>query len=114
MKDLKHTKGEWIVDTNDEYVVRVISPWSNDVTTENFKTFADYRGAHICEMHYNTGVPSKSQAIANAKIISACPVMLKALIRIDNLIEELDGDFGIEVGSEEHKLIIEAIKKATE
>lgn len=81
----KFTKGEWKVDTSIDYNVSVVSPWSKDVRTDNFSTFADYRGALICEMHYNSGVPTKGTAIANAKLVAAAPKMFKMLDKILNI-----------------------------
>lgn len=78
------TKGNWKIDTSEDYKVSVVSPWSKDVTTDNFSTFADYRGALICEMHYNTGVPTKETAVANAKLISAAPELLQNCVWVRN------------------------------
>lgn len=75
--ETKFTKGKWKIDTSEDYTVSVVSPWSTEVTSDNFSTFADYRGALICEMHYNTGVPTKETAIANAKLIAAAPALLQ-------------------------------------
>lgn len=78
----KYTAGEWKVDMSEEFIIRVISPWSKDITPNNTSTFADYRGAHICDIHYNTGVPKKGTALANAKLIAKSPELLELLHEI--------------------------------
>lgn len=64
---------------SEEYKINIVSPWTENVKPEATPTFGDYRGAHICEMHYNTGVPTKEQALANANLIAAAPELLKRL-----------------------------------
>ena len=74
---MKHTKGPWKVDEKTEYTISVHAPWSDRVKVVEEQTFGDYRGALICEMHYNSGVPTKEKALANAKLIAAAPDMLE-------------------------------------
>lgn len=75
-KIIPPTGGEWVVNTSTEYEVSVVSPWNDNNPVEKSATFGDYRGSIICSMHYNSGVPTKTQAIANAKIISAAKDLL--------------------------------------
>lgn len=75
----KHTEGKWEVNEDSPYKIVVVSPWSDKVKPGNTPTFADYRGAHICYIEFNTGVPTKAQAEANARLIAAAPELLEAL-----------------------------------
>ena len=81
---MKHTKGPWKVDEKTEYTISVHAPWSDRVKVVEEQTFGDYRGALICEMHYNTGVPTKEKALANAKLIAAATDLLEALQKAVN------------------------------
>jgi len=113
----KHTEGKWKVDDSSEYNISVVSPWTQVVTPANTMTFGDYRGALICEMHYNSGVPTKEQALANAKLIASAPDLLEAL---DHLLETMRPHImkmGIKKGFSEHAALTQAqtaIHKATE
>ena len=79
-KKVSHVPAPWTIDETENYRIKIIAPWSDKVTTENFSTFADYRGSHICEMSWNSGVPTHETAIANARLIAAAPDLLEALI----------------------------------
>ncbi len=67
-----YTKGPWEVNLDSKNKVVVVSPWSEKVKPINTATFGDCRGASICEMEYNSGIPTKEQAKANAKRIVQC------------------------------------------
>jgi len=67
---LKITSGKWKVSDCIEYQVSVVSPWSSLVKPGCISPFGDYRGAQICIAEYNCGVPTKKQAIANARFIA--------------------------------------------
>jgi hypothetical protein len=86
---MDHTKGNWKVDESTPNTITVVSPWSQKVKPGNTSVFGDYRGAHICEMHWNTGVPTKETAMANARIISASPDMLDACIEAFKMYQEI-------------------------
>jgi hypothetical protein len=83
----KHTPGPWKIDESIDYAVSVHAPWSDKVKAGNTPLFGDYRGGIICEMHYNSGVPTKEQALANAKLIAAAPELFEALCYAIKFIE---------------------------
>lgn len=110
----KHTKGNWKVDDSIEYEISIVSPWSAEVRPGDTPTFGDYRGAIICKMDYNSGVPTKKQALANARLIAAAPDMFEALKSIiDYWNNSQKGSMNDHI---EHslKLAEAAIKKAIE
>jgi len=107
---MKHTVGNWKIDDTIDNTISVVSPWSDKVKPEETATFGDYRGALICEMYYNTGVPTKGQALANAKLIAAAPDLLQALIILKKWVGKLDDWKGEDPPCE---LVDKAIDKAT-
>ncbi len=82
----KHTPGKWKVDSNLHHDIVVFSPWSEEVKPENTATFGDCRGAYICYLPYNSGIPTKEQAEANARLIAAAPDLLEALKHAKSLL----------------------------
>jgi hypothetical protein len=110
---MNYTKGNWKVDKTTPNTISVVSPWSKEVTPENTMTFGDYRGALICEMHYNSGVPTKEQALANAKLIAAASDLLKACITVLERKTNQQGETPELVGGL-REVLENAIKKATE
>lgn len=84
----KRTKGEWTVDTSIPYQTSIHSKWSKENPVETSATFGDYRGSVICSMQWNTGVPTKEQAEANAAFICMAvnnfDSLLEALHLVDN------------------------------
>ena len=62
---MKPTQGEYEVDTSIDYEVIIVCPWSEQNKPENSATYGDYRGSMIATAHYNSGVPTKAQAVAN-------------------------------------------------
>lgn len=76
---MRHTQGEWKIDVSSQNEIVIFSPWSKEVTPGNTATFGDYRGAHVCSIAYNSGVPTKEQALANAQLIASAPELLEAL-----------------------------------
>lgn len=71
MRKLKITGGEWKTSYTTDGKVIVVSPWNNTtVKVEDTPTFGDYRGAHICSAEYNSGVPTKEQAISNLSFVA--------------------------------------------
>jgi len=75
---MKYIPGKWKVDNNLHADIVVYAPWSENVKPGNTATFGDYRGAHICYLTYNSGVPTKEQAKANALLIASAPELLEA------------------------------------
>lgn len=67
--EVKRTPGEWYIDNKQPYVISIHSKWNNENPVEKSATFGDYRGSYICSMEWNTGVPTKEQAEANAAFI---------------------------------------------
>jgi hypothetical protein len=61
--------GPWKISDDDNHTIVIVSPWSEKVKPGEAEAFGDYRGAHICTIDYNSGVPSKEQAMANAEFI---------------------------------------------
>ena len=112
----KFTSGPWKIDDSIEYEINVVSPWSDKVKAGNSATFGDYRGAIICEMHYNTGVPTKEQALLNAKLIASAPELLEALSHLLETMRPHIMKLSIKKGFSEHTALAQAqtaIKKAT-
>lgn len=68
----QHTKEPWVVANEYDNRVHVCAPWSNEVRPEDSETFGSYLGAHVCELPFNDGVPTREQARANARRIVAC------------------------------------------
>lgn len=101
------TQGEWKVDDSIEYEISVVSPWTDKHQPRDSAVFGDYRGGIICSMNYNGGVPTKEQALANAKLIAAAPDLLSALIKLHDWILIRNSD------NEELKKARYIIKKAT-
>lgn len=76
--ETKYTPGPWKIDEATDNAITIVAPWSSVVRPENTMLFGDYRGGHVCSMQYNSGVPTKEQAMANAKLISAAPELANA------------------------------------
>ncbi len=74
----KWTPGPWEIVEYDS-AFHVCRPWDQNVTPSNSETFGSCHGAHICDVDYNSGVPSRVQAQANARLISLAPEMAEAL-----------------------------------
>jgi len=103
---VKHTKGEWIYNQNNE--------WPFDAYIEN----NDILITSLSMRHYSTDDnaisdvikrdPLNKEVIANAKLIAAAPELLEALIELSKA--AYDGR-GLEASREKAR---QAIKKATE
>jgi len=111
MSKTKHTATPWKVNDSTENTINVVSPWSDKVTESNFKTFADYRGAHICEMHYNTGTPSKEQAEANAERIVHCVNNYDNLLFAVKELEKVLDHEGYPESSKYLKIVLNQVEK---
>ena len=74
----KHTPGPWYV-TDYDSALHVCRKWDANVRPGDSATFGSYLGAHIADIQYNSGVPTKEQAQANARLIVASPLLLAAL-----------------------------------
>ena len=105
------TPGCWKVDTSIIYEVSVVSPWSAENSPANSAVYGDYRGGIICTANWNTGVPTKAQAIANLRLISAASELLESLQEVLTDIG-IDPDGSPEGCSRMVKKALAAIQKA--
>lgn len=81
MSEAKHTPGPWYVAYHDdEPAIEICRKWDETVRPGSTDTFGSCYGAHIARIKYTTtGVPTKAQAEANARVIIAAPRLLDAL-----------------------------------
>ena len=94
----KHTQGKWMIEKAIPQSNKLIDIKSNKIMVVT----CNKRVITIC------GHEEKEEAIANAKLISAAPEMIEALIEV----EKWAKSFGM--GSIQYENVINAIKKATE
>lgn len=70
---MNHSELPWKVEEPFASKICIVVPWSDKVKPGNTALFGDYRGGCICELEFNSGVPTKEQATANASfIVRAC------------------------------------------
>jgi hypothetical protein len=109
---MKHTPGPWEVSQEIPNSVVIIALWSDKVTPGNTATFGDYRGAHICELEYNSGVPTKEQAEANACLIAAAPDLLEACKNALESVKYAQNNTGADFMFNTSEILKQAIAKA--
>lgn len=98
MENLKHTKGEWVYQVTKKDEIGVKMPNGNFLRLGFI--YSDDCGLPTC---------CRVEEHANAKLIAAAPDLLEALIRAEQSIRLTDAK-----KSPLHKLMLNAIKKATE
>lgn len=90
---MKHTPGPWKIEDKALFDLWIVRPWDNSFRPEHSNTFGSYLGAHICELHWNDGIPTKEQALANARLIAQAPAMMLALKAIAEMKVDENTDF---------------------
>jgi hypothetical protein len=105
---MKHTQGPWYLkEYNNRF--HVLRAWDEKVKPGDCATFGSSYGAHIASVKYNSGVPTREQAEANARLIAAAPDMLEALKNIVSVCNSWSDNHAV---SKSRDIAEQAIKEA--